>query len=89
MLNSPIYPVIFKLHKNNPIPKIAGANTIDNFRFIALLSSIDKIFERLKHIELLKFFEDESLICKSQFEYMKGGGTVYAILIGIIWCEMA
>ena len=41
-----IYPDVLNIHKIIPIPKEAIAITLDKYRSIAVLSTIDKIFEK-------------------------------------------
>lgn len=80
MINTSIYPDLLKLHKVIPIPKSSNSKTVEQFRPIALLSIIDKIFEKLIHFQLLDFFEQESLLSKNQFGYVKGSGTDEAVI---------
>lgn len=80
MIRTSIYPEALKLHKVIPIPKDAHANTVDKYRPIALLSVIDKVFEKIIHLQLSEFLEKESLLHKNQFGFVKGSGTDEAVV---------
>lgn len=75
-----IYPDALKVHKIIPIPKEKISNTVDKFRPIAVLSTIDKIFEKILYKQLSTFIENESLMFPNQYGFRKGCGTDEAAL---------
>ena len=47
MGNNSVYPDILKVHKLVPIPNEVNVSTVDKYQTIAILSSVDKIFEKI------------------------------------------
>lgn len=74
------YPTILKISKIVPIPKEINANVEDKYRPIALLSVIDKIFEKLIHQQLDTYLENNKLLYDCQFGFRKGSGTENAVV---------
>lgn len=74
------YPDELKVHKIVPIPKHINSSSIDNFRPIALLSVIDKIFEKLLHSQLSTYLANENLMFKNQYGFQRGCGTEEAVV---------
>ena len=52
---------------------------INNFRPISLLSIFDKIIEKLMHIKLYQFLEDNDIIYTNQYGFKKHTSTTHAI----------
>lgn len=77
---SSTYPDILKIHKVIPIPKEINCTSIDKFRPVAVLSVIDKIFEKILHEQLLSYLEEENLLYPNQYGFRKGCGTDEAVI---------
>ena len=71
-----IFPDILKNAIIKPIFKKDDKNDISNYRPISILPVISKIFERAALNQLIKYFEDHSLISALQHAYRKSHGTV-------------
>lgn len=74
------YPNSLKINKIVPIPKVASASSVECFRPIAILSVIDKVFEKIIHEKLLQYFEENNFMYKYQFGFRKGCGTEEAVV---------
>lgn len=80
MIVSSVYPDILKIHKIVPIPKESNASTEDKYRPISILSTIDKVFEKILFDKLLLYFEENNLLYDLQFGFRRGCGTEDAVL---------
>ena len=58
-----------------PIYKADDPNNISNYRPIALLPILSKIFERAATDQLMNFFIDNLLLSKTQHAYLKNHST--------------
>ena len=63
-----------------PIHKGGSTQDVNNFRPIALLSIFDKILEKLMHVRLYKFLEDNNILYENQFGFRKKNSTVHALI---------
>ena len=66
---SGIFPDALKLAKVIPI-----------YRPISLRSTLSKIFEKLMHLSLYKFLENNKVIYQSQFGFQKNKSTTYSLI---------
>ena len=57
MINRSVYPAVLKIHKIILIPKDANAIALDEYRPIAVLSTIAKIFEKIIYDKLATYLE--------------------------------
>ena len=76
-----IYPDALKVHKIISIPKENVINTVEKLRSIAVLTTIDNIFEKILYKQLSSFIENESLIFPNQYGFRKGCGTDEAAVV--------
>ena len=53
---------------------------MSNYRPIALLPSIFKIFEKVILLQLTKYLDENNLICEKQYGFQKNHSTEYAAL---------
>lgn len=74
------YPEDLKICRISPIPKDANAHTVDNFRPIALLPIMDKVFERILYKQLMTFLEHSNQLYMLQFGFRKGSSTQEAVV---------
>lgn len=74
------YPECLKKATIKPLHKKDSKLDVGNYRPISLLSNINKIFEKLLHCRLVKFFENNNLLCENQFGFRKGHSTNHAII---------
>ena len=75
-----VFPAILKTAKVFPIHKKNSKLEVSNYRPISLSSNIDKIFEKLMHSRLVKFFEEKQNLYYRQFGFRKDFSTNPAIL---------
>ena len=75
IIDSGTFPDCLKISKIIPIPKVSNASTVNHFRPVALLSIIDKIFEKL-----VLYIENNKYIYKQQYGFKKGCGTDEAVV---------
>lgn len=80
MVYSSTYPDILKIHKVIPIPKEKNATTIDNFRPISVLPTINNIFERIIYRQISVYLDDNSLLSQCQYGFRRGCGTEEAVV---------
>lgn len=80
MINNSVYPDVLKVHKLVPIPKEINVSTVDKYRPIAVLSSIDKIFEKILYDKLLFYLEENNFLYNFQYGFRRGCGTEDAVL---------
>lgn len=74
------YPDVLKVHKICPIPKGKGSRDISNFRPISILSTIDKVFEKIIFEQLTLYLDETSILYERQFGFRKGTGTKEAVV---------
>lgn len=74
------YPDILKIHKVVPIPKQSHASSVNHYRPVAVLSTIDKILEKILFNKLLLYLESNNLLYDGQFGFRRGCGTEDAVL---------
>ena len=75
-----IYINQLKLSRVAPIYKGKGDEFLPkNYRPISLLSNLNKIFEKIMHKRLYKFFEDENLFYAKQFGFRLLTSTVHSL----------
>ena len=66
-----VFPEVWKIAKVIPLHKGGSTEELNNFRPISLLSIFDKIIEKLMHVRLYSFFEDNQIFCKNQYGFKK------------------
>ena len=70
------FPDSMKRSSITPIFKEGDRNNIGNYRPIAILPVLSKIFERAAALQIIKFLEENNLISKSQHAYRKLHSTI-------------
>ena len=71
-----MFPNCLKAAIIKPIYKKDNKNDISNYRPIAILSALSKIFERSAETQLTLHFEEKTLLTPFQHAYRKGHGTI-------------
>ena len=74
------FPDLLKIVKVIPIHKGGSTQEVNNYRPISLLSIFDKIIEKLMHIRLYKFFEDNDILYDKQFGFRKNNSTIFSLI---------
>ena len=75
-----VYPSSLKISKVIPIHKKGDSKSINNYRPISILSTINKIYEICLHARLTKYIEDHNLLYKYQFGFRKNHSTEHALI---------
>ncbi len=74
------FPNELKVANVIPLLKKGFRKLIENYRPIALLNPIMKIFEKIMYDRIINFFTFENLFCKLQFGFLPDGGIQEAVL---------
>ena len=80
MMASGIFPDALKVSKVIPLYKKGDESNLSNYRPIALLPSISKIFEKAILTQLTLYLEDNKIIHPHQYGFRKFHSTEYAAL---------
>ena len=79
-LKNGTFPSALKLSRVVPIHKGGKADSCDNYRLIALLSSISKILEKIVSLKLVNHLEINKLISPKQFGFQRNKNTQQNLL---------
>ena len=79
-LTSGVYPHKLKIAKVVPIHKKGDSTSLNNYRPISILSTINKIFEKILHTRLTKYIDDFNILYKYQFGFRKNHSTELALI---------
>ena len=79
-IHTGIYPDQLKLSRVKPLHKSGDKTQFGNYRPIALLPSLSKIFERVMFDQLLAYLSNNNLLCINQFGFRPGHSTELAAL---------
>ena len=74
-----IFPENFKLDIVTSIPKTSSPTSINDFRFISLLSIFSKIFEKIIAEKMMSFINKNSILTSSQFGFRTSSTTELAV----------
>ena len=77
--NSGIFPKNLKLAKILPLHKAESRSDMNNYRPIALLSSISKVFEKLMHSRIYNYLDKFDLLYDRQFGFREKYATIDAL----------
>ncbi|XP_075158076.1 uncharacterized protein LOC142231348 [Haematobia irritans] len=80
MIENRKYPDVLKIHKIIPIPKVPGSRRVTDFRPVAVLPIIDKIFEKIICNQFSQFLNENNILYENQFGFTKGCGTDAALV---------
>ena len=80
MLKTGTFPELLKTSKVVPLYKKGDNSNLSNYRPIALLPSISKIFEKAILTQLTEYLENNSTIHPHQYGFRKFHSTEYAAL---------
>ena len=73
------FPDCLKVARVVPIYKADDKSNVSNYRPISTLNVLSKVFERLMHVRLISFLNDNGVICRHQFGFQTGYCTSDAI----------
>ena len=78
-ISSGIYPSKLKIAKVIPIFKKGDSKSINNYRPISILSTINKIFEKVLYARLIDYIEKNNIFYKNLFGFKKQHSTEHAL----------
>ena len=70
-INTGVYPNSLKIAKVIPIFKSGSKTSVNNYRPISILSTFDKIFEKIIYSRLVNYIDKFKLLYKYQFGFRK------------------
>ena len=70
-LTTGVYPDNLKIAKVIPIFKKGSPTSVNNYRPISILSTINKIFEKILYARLINYIDKFQLIYKYQYGFRK------------------
>ena len=79
-ISTGVYPNNLKVAKVTPIFKKGDPSSVNNYRPISILSTINKIFEKILYTRLTKYINDFQLLYKYQFGFRKNHSTEHALI---------
>ena len=65
------FPAAWKMARVSPIPKFDSQINADQYRLIAILLALSKVYERLVLNQILEFIEQNHIFTESMTEYRK------------------
>ena len=83
---SGIFPDRLKIAKVTPVYKKGNIHDLSNYRPISVLPSMSKVFERVMHDQINKYFAQHKLFYSGQYGFRPQHSTEYATLIIIHLC---
>lgn len=81
VLGAGVFPSIFKSSVVIPVYKSNEKNLMNNYRPIALTSTISKILEKCIKVRLLHFLESNNILSKNQYGFRENRSTEDAIAV--------
>ena len=75
-----IYPDKLKIANVIPIFKKGSPTSVNNYRPISILSTINKIFEKILYSRLINYIEKYELLYKYQYGFRKNHSTDHALI---------
>ena len=79
-ITSGIYPSQLKIAKVIPIFKKGDPKSLNNYRPISILSTINKIFEKKLYARLIDYIDKHNIFYKYQFGFRKKHSTEHALI---------
>ena len=77
-LRNGVIPSDFKSGRVTPLFKSGSASNTDNYRPITILPILSKVLEKCVHDQVMKFLEENNLLCSQQFGFRKHRSTELA-----------
>ena len=79
-ISTGVYPDNLKVAKVIPIHKKGDSTSVNNYRPISILNTVNKIFEKILHTRLSTYIENSDLLYKYQFGFRKNHSTELALI---------
>ena len=79
-LTTKCYPDSLKFAKVAPVYKGGDKDNLDNYRPISVLPTVARVFEKLIHEQMIKYFESNDLLSKKQWGFRSLHSTVLSLM---------
>ena len=79
-VSSGVYPSQLKIAKVIPIFKKGDSKSLDNYRPILVLSTINNFFEKVLYARLMSYIDKHNIFYKYQFGFRKQHSTEHALI---------
>ena len=77
------FPDELKIARVIPLFKSGDVNLMSNYRPISILPTLSKIFEKLIHVRIYQFLDDNRVLYRYQFGFRKAHSTVHPVQTAI------
>ena len=77
------FPDELKIARVIPLFKSGNRNLMSNYRPISILPTLSKIFEKLIHVRIYQFLDENQVLYNYQFGFRKAHSTVHAVQTAI------
>ena len=77
------FPDELKITRVIPLFKSGNRNLMSNYRLISILPTLSKIFEKLIHVRIYQFLDENQVLYNYQFGFRKAHSTVHAVQTAI------
>ena len=88
-LQQGVFPKSMKKSRTVPIFKNGNSKSCDNYRPIALLSSLSKILEKMVSISLINHLNDNDILYKHQYGFQRNKSTEHNLIHAVNFIENA
>jgi len=88
-LQQGVFPLRMKKSRTVPIFKAGNPKSCDNYRPIALLSSLSKILEKMVSVSLVNHLNDNNLLYEHQYGFQRKKSTEHNLVHAINFIESA
>ena len=88
-LNTGVFPSKLKCSRTVPIFKAGRTDLCDNYRPIALLSSLSKVLEKMVSVQLVNHLDRNKILYKHQYGFQRNKSTEHSIIHALNFISQA
>jgi len=88
-LTTGIFPSKLKLSRTVPIFKTGRSDLCDNYRPIALLSTLSKVLEKMVSVQLVNHLDRNKILYKHQYGFQRNKSTEHSIIHAMNYISQA
>ena len=77
------FPDELKIARVTPLFKSGNRNLMSDYRPISILPTLSKIFEKLTHVRIYQFLDENQVLYNYQFGFRKAHSTIHAVQTAI------
>jgi len=88
-LNTGVFPSKLKCSRTVPIFKAGRTDLCDNYRPIALLSSLSKVLEKMVSVQLVNHLDRNKILYKHQYGFQRNKSTEHSIIHAMNYISQA